>query len=521
MKRVLALLLVLGAPSSANAVCRVVEVTFTPTSDLQLAVWLEDSAGNFVDTVLVTQETATYGLGNRPGIMEFNSELDWPYGRRESVLPVWAYRRGAVYPQLVFQDGQDDNLSHAIIHSSQEFHFCRPMTELEADTGSCASPGNVFTDKGRFSATETTPYPPRADLTYAEGIDHPDVAQFPEMNDLDAVSRATPIEGMPYTLRFALPPDLPDGDYVIWVEASKEFDQNGFYAYPSPVGIPWSQYGVAYRGQPSIVWQVPFVLDAQPRAAISLDYAGYGDPDGADSTLAPPDSTITEDVEGSGAQRLLLASSPEGMYRVRVTTSIVDDTTPPDAPASFEVLETTHERAAFRFLSPEDTNPAGPGMVVGYEVRYLVGTPITEDNFATGILAADSLTAVEPGLPREFELDELNPETHYYVGVRALDGCLNPGPIAVAHAVTGEAPNGEVDACFVATAAWGSPLEGHVARLRAFRDAALRRQALGELFVEVYYTFGPAFAEVIEPSDDLRSVTRVALQGIVDLAESW
>ena len=39
--------------------------------------------------------------------MEFNSDFRWPYGRRESIFPVWAHRRGVTYPRVVFQDGFD------------------------------------------------------------------------------------------------------------------------------------------------------------------------------------------------------------------------------------------------------------------------------------------------------------------------------------------------------------------------------------------------------------------------------
>ena len=55
----------------------------------QLAVWLNDEAGAFVDTVYVTRQTALKGLGNRGG------ELDDHWGgSRLSVLPVWAHQRG-------------------------------------------------------------------------------------------------------------------------------------------------------------------------------------------------------------------------------------------------------------------------------------------------------------------------------------------------------------------------------------------------------------------------------------------
>ena len=55
----------------------------------QLAIWLNDETGAFVDTVYVTRKTALKGLGNRGG--ELDDHLG---GSRLSVLPVWAHQRG-------------------------------------------------------------------------------------------------------------------------------------------------------------------------------------------------------------------------------------------------------------------------------------------------------------------------------------------------------------------------------------------------------------------------------------------
>src|SRR5687768_9603404 len=104
----LAILGVLGlVVPRAESNCRVLDIDLLPSEDLQIVIWLEDEAGNFIDTLFITDATGRYGLGNRPGIMEFNTEFGWPYGRRETVFPVWSHRRGVVYPKLVFQDGYD------------------------------------------------------------------------------------------------------------------------------------------------------------------------------------------------------------------------------------------------------------------------------------------------------------------------------------------------------------------------------------------------------------------------------
>ena len=82
---------------TARAECHAVELSFSPAAHLQIAAWVEDSSGNFVDTVYVTRATGALGLANRPGNARFKSAYRWPYGRRVMVLPVWAHRRNHSY----------------------------------------------------------------------------------------------------------------------------------------------------------------------------------------------------------------------------------------------------------------------------------------------------------------------------------------------------------------------------------------------------------------------------------------
>jgi hypothetical protein len=515
--------LAIAAPRAADA-CRVLELDFTPSDGLQIVAWLEDADGQFVDTLFITDATGRYGIANRPGIMEFNSEFMWPYGRRETVFPVWAHRRGVRYPRLVFQDGLDRDLSHAFNQSSAEPYFCRPLRidepvrQRSIDTGSCATV--TFTDKGKFAEpmggvdAGVSLYPPRSDLTFVPGTDHPDVQQLAAMNDLDAVSRATPPGGAPYTHAVSIPNAVPDGEYTIWVEVGKELDFNDNYRYPSPTLQAYGDYGVAYRGQPSVLWSVPILLDREARVAQAADYAGYGDPDGVDGLLRTPDPTITADTDGSGARRLLLAVSDDGMYRVRVRATPSEVTGVPDAPPTMTVVSASATDAEITFIEP--AHPLSGGPVKAFEVRIGIGQPLDGENFVTvGRIVPMRVTPRGPGTVQTIALTNLVPETRYWVGIVALDDCLNPSTPTIVELTTERLLPPEVAACFVATAAWGSPLEEDVGVLRGFRDGVLRQQVLGEILVETYYAFGPALAGVIRPSETLRAVARGGLEPVV------
>ncbi|MCY1010256.1 hypothetical protein OV079_32750 [Nannocystis pusilla] len=302
-----------------------VEFHFQPVPEAQMAIWLEDQAGRHVADVLVTQATGKLGIANRPGHWNFLSSWRAPYGPRVSVLPVWAHRRGKTYPRIVFYDDPDqDSLGWHENTSSAENYFCRPLEEWEqetvaVDTKTCPSPKSFKTDKGAFAATGTTSvYPPRNDLLHRDDLDSEDVGVFAALNDLDAVTAATPSGEAPEFVVMVLSPEvLAHGPLTAFVEINREHDENSHWDFDREtdhfVDPRLARYGIEYLGQPSVVYRVEF--DPLRRGFHgSAEYAGYGDWDGATGTLHPPDGTISES-DGSGADRLRVVTLNGDTFR--------------------------------------------------------------------------------------------------------------------------------------------------------------------------------------------------------------
>lgn len=482
----------------------------------QIVAWIEDEQGNYKDTVFLTQSVGRHGIGNRPGRWDFNSGPRWPYGRRITTFPVWAHRHGLVFPEVIFQNGDEDNLSHPSMESTADPKYCAPLMreEPEWDTGTCATTG--YTDKGTFGPSSEARYPPRQDIIRME-YDAAAVEMYDMLNPFDAVSQPTPALGEIAKLLYAVPEEIGPGNYVMWIEVSKEFDMNGMYnpdVFPPPADIPWETYGLPYRGQPSVLYKVPFRLDgAEPTTSTTLEYVGYGDPTGSDGEIRPPDSTITANSPGSGSSRLQIISENGDMYRVKVLAKPEQDFTPPAAPGELMISNLESTKVTFSFVAPGDDGTTGK--VARYEVRIRAGEPITAENFESSQLATVMVVPEDGGLTQELTIDRLLWETDYSIGIRAMDNCRNVGELATYTFRTPEREVGSVDACFIATAAYGSALANDVEELRSFRDVFLRRSIFGELATEAYYTFGPTVSGVIAESDLARTTTREALAPLV------
>lgn len=73
--------------------------------------------------------------------------------------------------------------------------------------------------------------------------------------------------------------------------------------------------------------------------------------------------------------------------------------------------------------------------------------------------------------------------------------------------------------CFIATAAYGTSLEGDIEVLRAMRDTYLLDTALGTAFVDAYYSVSPVLAGVVAKSPVLSALVRMVLVPVIALCK--
>lgn len=136
--------------------------------------------------------------------------------------------------------------------------------------------------------------------------------------------------------------------------------------------------------------------------------------------------------------------------------------------------------------------------------------------------AANSGTVTLSGLTN---YTDDNP-VHYYVFMEYKPSGLQRSQCAIGIAsanYTMTELNGEKDAkivdfrCFVATAAYGTPLHEDLAIFRQFRDETLLRNQLGQRLVQLYYRLSPQLAAFIAQHDSVRDLTRGGLSLLAEL----
>jgi len=198
------------------------------------------------------------------------------------------------------------------------------------------------------------------------------------------------------------------------------------------------------------------------------------------------------------------------------------------------ILESTND--IFAGVSPQ-TTVANMGIMVdkalaaGCTPIMSTLTPHTQIDVAAGYNAAIFATAAQKGVAvadlfsavsgnwGALSDDGIHPNDAgyqalaqaYFAAISAAGGCGGSGG--------GGDDGGSSGPCFIATAAYGSPIAPEIDLLRAFRDTFLITNRIGAAFVNTYYRYSPPLANFISTHESLRKTVRWCLYPLVGI--SW
>ena len=266
-----------------------------------------------------------------------------------------------------------------------------------------------------------------------------------------------------------------------------------------------------------MVYAVPVTIDGTPQIATVDSAVGYGDWDGATGTLHPMDNTIS-DAPGTGVGRLGHVTDADGTWRVKAFANGCQGCRTPAPPTA---LTATPSDTSMRLSFDAPTWTDALDQPRRYEIRYQAKIPFDDASFGMATPADMPPAPGTPGQAQTATVNGLKAETLYYVGIRALNACGQPSAAAFSTATTQKQKFVVLHGCFIATAAYGTPMARDVAALRRLRDGALLTNPLGRLAVAAYYALSPPLARAIASDERLRGGARTLLAPAVALARAW
>ena len=136
----------------------------------------------------------------------------------------------------------------------------------------------------------------------------------------------------------------------------------------------------------------------------------------------------------------------------------------------------------------------------------------------TGTPLADQYSAILPTWDSS-TTEGLHPnDTGYWTISNTWYGVIGGMISGSGEISSGGADSGGGGGCFIATAAFGSPIEKHVEILCDFRDQYLLTNYLGKKFVTMYYKYSPPVADFISDHSSIKLLVRGLLYPLIGLS---
>ena len=179
------------------------------------------------------------------------------------------------------------------------------------------------------------------------------------------------------------------------------------------------------------------------------------------------------------------------------------DATPPTVPGGLAAVATSEQIDLSWTASTDNVG------VSGYDIYV--------DDVALTTTAATSFqhTGLAAGTTYNYRVSSHDMAGNQSATSAAVSVTTPPAPVS-------DPPSGGRGAgsrCFIATAAYGSPMAKDVRYLRAFRDQYLLTNKPGRWFVEEYYRLSPPLADDLRAHDAWRAIVRLALSPLVMLSK--
>ncbi len=242
------------------------------------------------------------------------------------------------------------------------------------------------------------------------------------------------------------------------------------------------------------------------------------EPSASGNTITIPFDELTGGDCEAGTNRItsvfIVYELSDNTFQNQVIDFIVD-LTRPHAPSE---VRTAAGETSVRVSWTDNLNAEG-GM--RYRVYYREESPLSIKEEATGYStsSADATSTTVSGLETNMV---------YYFRVAAVSPNDNEGPLSEGTEAASTVPvtdfwelykdfGGEESGgfCFIASAAYGSPLAPHVGLLSEFRDGVLLTGTIGRRLVNGYYRLSPPLAQAVERHPLLAAAVRLVLLPVV------